>query len=274
MARGGNSMYKKQLYVGHNEAGNYDIPALAASGAHELVVSWDGLNKRRWRKLQEADIPMSISLNAFPRDKSCPMDPAAWPRLRKLIDKALDYTPVAIWLDHFRFGGHWETDKKKVAELHSSCAFCDQVDRPQELAKVAREVRRQMPPWVAMGYYAVPLLPSEHPEVIESLGQDHTQLAPYFEEVSPMLYHRMLGKPVEYISQYIDWLKQTTEAAILPILQLKDMPDSLPDTLHPKEIAAAYEQAKLSEPAGVAFFHWGHALEKKKTDTIQRLFTS
>lgn len=267
-------MHKKQLYVGHRQSSEYDIPALAASGAHELVVSWDGLTKRRWRKLQEADIPMSISLNAFPRDDSCPMDPSAWPRLRKMIDKVLDYTPVAVWLDHFRFGGHWETSKKKIGSLHASCAFCDQADRPRELVKVAREVRRQLPPWVAMGYYAVPLLPSEHPEVVESLGQDHAQLAPHFEEVSPMLYHRMLGKPVEYISEYVHWLKQATNAAVLPILQLKDMPDNLSDKLQHQEIAAAYEQAKLSEPAGIAFFHWGHALEKKKTAIVQQLFTS
>ena len=82
----------------------------------------------------------------------------------------------------------------------------------------------------------------------------------------------MIGRPVTYISEYVKWLSQETGKPVLPIIQIKDMPDDLEDKMSEEDITAAFGEAIKVPSAGVCFFWWNHALEKGKTEVISRLF--
>jgi hypothetical protein len=82
----------------------------------------------------------------------------------------------------------------------------------------------------------------------------------------------MIRRPVSYISEYVKWLSQKTKKPVLPIIQVKDMPDDLPDELSWDEIREVFNQARKLPSKGVSFFTWGHALEKGKTDLVRELF--
>ena len=87
-----------------------------------------------------------------------------------------------------------------------------------------------------------------------------------------MLYHRMINRPVSYILEYVEWIFQKTKKPVLPIIQVKDMPDNLPDKLSGEEIKQAFDEARKLPALGVSFFSWDHAVEKGKTELIRKLF--
>ncbi|MCH7951990.1 hypothetical protein IH980_04620 [Patescibacteria group bacterium] len=125
---------------------------------------------------------------------------------------------------------------------------------------------------IRLGYYAVPFKEKEHREWIGLLGQDHRVLSRVFDFVSPMLYHRMLGKPVRYIGEYVRYLNNfTIEARILPIIQVKDMPDDLPDELSLEDIEEVMQEALTPPSIGVALFTWDHVIEKGKVEGIKKI---
>lgn len=109
------------------------------------------------------------------------------------------------------------------------------------------------------------------PKIYSELGQDHCTIGKIFDLSSPMLYHRMIKQPVQYISEYTKWLFNTTGKPVLTIIQIKDMPDDLEDKMSEKEITQAFQEAARTPSEGVAIFWWQHALEKNKTQIISKL---
>lgn len=136
-----------------------------------------------------------------------------------------------------------------------------------DLAKYARSIVSRK-----IAYFAVPYKHTEYPEVSEKLGQDHCVLANIFDMVLPMVYHRMIGKPVDYIVEYTNYLKGLQiSSKILPIIQVKDIPDQLEDNLSLNEIQEAIELSIQPPSAGVAIFAWDHAIEKSKLEPVSKI---
>jgi len=261
----------KSLFV-EFRFGERSLKDLPDSGANHLIVAMNRLNKDYWQVLSKTDIKLSLSVNAFDHG-GCPLEPQAKAKLYQRIKKVLVFKPTEIWLDHFRFDGHWEAIKgKRIPGIHQECQRCRGQDRVKTLADIAREVKKGIPKNVGLGYFAVPFRDVEVPELVSGLGQDHRRLAEFFDLVSPMLYHRMIGKPIKYIHDYVVWLKNKTQKPTLPIIQVKDMPDELPDKLSEEEIVSAFKEAAKAPSVGVAFFCWDHAIEKGKTQIIKKLF--
>lgn len=86
-----------------------------------------------------------------------------------------------------------------------------------------------------------------------------------------MVYHRLLGRPVSYISAFTKYLSKLTAKPILPIVQVKDMPDHLPDQVTESILSQELAEAVRPPSVGVAWFSWDGAVEKGKTDLIGRL---
>ena len=82
----------------------------------------------------------------------------------------------------------------------------------------------------------------------------------------------MIRKPVSYISQYVTYLYKLTKKPVLPIIQVKDMPDDLADKLSRLEMKQAFQEATKPPSIGVAWFSWDGAVEKSKTQIISKLF--
>lgn len=252
-----------------------DLRGIENSGANHLIVSWsEGMDIDVWRKLKTEEFKLGLSVCVFGVD-GCPASVEAKKKLFEKLDKVLELGPEQIWLDHFRFDGSWELgENREIGNIHQECKWCGGKNRAGVLGEIAREIMSKCRGRTKVGYFAVPFLPSEVSDLADGLGQDHAVLGGIFDMVSPMLYHRMIWKPVGYISEYVKWLADIGCKSILPIIQVKDMPDNLQDDLSGKEINSAFGEAIKKPSEGVSFFWWTAALEKKKAEIIRKLFWS
>lgn len=256
-----------------------EIEGLDKSGANYLMIVGENLDRDLWQRLRNLGMTLSISFVAFDRG-GCPANPKAREKLLGRIECYLKFKPEALWLDHFRFDGHWESayvktsaDKGNIIPgIHQKCEWCKGKNRVEILSGLAKEVMEKVRDKAKVGYFAVPFKSEEVPEVVSGLGQDQAVLGKIFDMSSPMLYHRMIKRPVSYISEYVKWVHTQTSKPVLPIIQIKDMPDDLEDKLSEEEINQAFQEAKKPPSVGVAFFWWRHAIEKRKTRAIRTLF--
>lgn len=238
---------------------------LENSGANHLIVAQKPLNNRRWQQLKKLNVDLAISVNAFDHG-GCPANPQSLEILTNRLQKALSWGPKQIWLDHFRFDGHWESARGTISGVYRECKWCKGKDRAQFLAELAEKVVNLVGERAQVGYFAVPFKSDEMRQLVSELGQNHGVLGRIFDLSSPMLYHRMIRQPVSYISEYVKWISQKTEKPVLPIIQVKDMPDDLPDKLSWKELRQTFNEACKPPSIGVSFFSWDHAVEKEKTE--------
>lgn len=250
------------------------LEGIENSGANHLIVVNAGLNRDIWERLRRLNIDLGISVNAFGPD-GCPASPKAKEKLFNKLRNALQFQPKEIWIDHFRFDGHWEAiEGDKIRGIHPPCEFCVGKTRVDVLKETAQEVMDLVKDITKVRYFAVPFRDSEVPELTTGLGQDHLNLGRIFDMSSPMLYQQMIKKPTSYISEYVKWLSGITQKPVLPIIQVKTMPDDLEDTISEDVITSEFREATKDPSIGVCFFWWVHALEKGKTGIIKNLFSS
>lgn len=247
---------------------------LEESNANHLIVSEHGLNQENWGKLKKLGMTLSIAVDAFNKE-DCPAYPEAQKRLFEKIKVVLGYNPSEVWFDFFRFGGDCTTIEEAGINLaHQECEFCRGKGRKEIIKNLAQRVKENIEGKSKVGFFAGAFKDNESPALSEALGLDYSELGNIFDLSSPMLYHRMLGKPVDYIHEYTEWLTGRTGKPVLPIIQIKDMPDDLEDKMTQKDIEDAYQEAIKPPSLGVAIFWWKHALEKNKTGIISELFSS
>ena len=247
------------------------LSGIEDAGANHLIVVQDGLNQATWGKLRKLNIDLGISVNAFGSD-GCPANPEAQEKLFSKIKSALEFEPKEVWIDHFRFDGHWEaTSGDKIPGIHHNCEFCQNKNRILVLNETAHKVMDLVSGSTQVGYFAVPFkswaLPTE-------LGQAHFMLGRIFDLSSPMLYQQMIKKPTSYISEYVQWLSDVTKRPVLPIIQVKSMPDDLEDTITEDILTSEFTEAIKNPSLGVCFFWWPHVLEKNKAEIIKKLISS
>lgn len=255
-------------------ASSLERDCLEKSNANHLMVSEHGLNEGKWDVLKKLGVVLSIAIDAFNKE-DCPLDPQAKGRLFSKVSNILEFSPEEIWLDGFRFGGDCTTieEESGVKQAHQECKFCQGKDRKELINSLAREIKDKVAGKSKIGFFAVAFNDSESPNLSNALGLDYLTLGQILDISSPMLYHRMLGKPVEYIHEYVGWLAHKTGKPVLPIIQIKDMLDHLEDKMTEEEIRSAYREAIKPPSVGVAIFYWKHALEKGKTEVVSRLFS-
>lgn len=250
------------------------IEGLERSGTNHLIISGQGLDESNWQKLQSLGMELGISITAFKKEE-CPVNPEVQQKLFSEIEQALKFNPKEIWLDYFRFGGECTGINEKDVELiHQTCQWCEGKNRKDTILSLAEEVKQKIAGRSKFGLFAVAFKDEEVPNLAEALGLDYPKLGQIVDLFSPMVYHRMLGKPVEYISEYTQWLAQKAGKPVLPIIQIKDMPDDLEDKMSEEEITQAFHEAIKEPSGGVCFFWWQHALEKNKTGIIAKLFST
>lgn len=259
----------KSIYISPLETAS-----LHTSNANHLMVSEHGLDEGKWNALKKLGMILSIATDAFDKE-DCPLDPQAKGRLFSKVSNILEFSPEEIWLDRFRFGGDCTTIKEEsgVKQAHQECEFCQGKDRKEVINSLAREIKDKVAGKSKVGFFAVAFNDSESPNLSNALGLDYLTLGQILDISSPMLYHRMLGKPAGYIYEYTKWLTDRTRKPVLPIIQIKDMPDDLEDKMTQEDIKEAYQEAIKHPSLGVVVFWWKHALEKGKTEVVSRLFS-
>jgi len=92
------------------------------------------------------------------------------------------------------------------------------------------------------------------------IGQDVEELREYVDVFSPMVYHAMCGRPVEWISEIASWVWNKTGKEVLPMIQVAEIPRPLSE----REIELAIEAAISAKgSSGVIIFSFSHLNTKK-----------
>jgi hypothetical protein len=227
----------------------------------------------------------------------CPNQP--WLRAAKLkqIQRLVRrYGVDGVWLDFIRFPGRWEGRRPKLSQT-CFCPVCLRrftretgitlpsslsgpapkaqwilahhrrrfvkwkVDRIAEFAREARRVARKADPELVVGLFGVPWRVDEKGGAIRAiLGQDHKVLARHVDVISPMVYHRMVGRKVAWIGELTSHLHSLTGKPVLPVVQACSVPTRLSDD----EFIAAVRAALRPPSSGVIVFSAKHFFKEKR----------
>jgi uncharacterized lipoprotein YddW (UPF0748 family) len=268
--------------------GGYDSPAFMAAAHRAGLRVYAEFNcfagLRHWQ-----DFPHSRPLTAAgaplePIDGyygANPADPALRQgRWQALADLLRAYPVDGVWLDFIRWPGRWERpdpalpltsfDAATLAQFsqetgipgplraedilsqHRAAWTAWRIEQVRAWVAQARALVDQIRPSAALGLFSLPWLPADFDgAILNVIGQDVRLLAPYIDYFSPMVYHRMCGRPVNWIGEITAGQRALTGKPIIPIIQSIDHPDTLP----PDEYAEALQTA-LHHPdsAGVMIF--------------------
>ena len=160
-----------------------------------------------------------------------------------------------IWLDFIRFPLHWEQELRDdtPAPLESSFdshtlnrfATYANINIPDQSTSeivtwieshqqtqwidfkcsVITEFVYQVQQFIQASKKELPLginiVPASKPVRERLLGQRLSDLAPYVDYVSPMLYHQILGKSLAWITDTLDQLAEEAHTKLLPYIQVK-----------------------------------------------------
>ncbi len=249
-----------------------NIDGIQNTGANHLIVSGDGLNRENWHNLDLLGLDVGISLIAFEKG-ACPADPAAVKALLEKIEWVMQFSPGEVWLDYFRFGGDCSVlVDGKIPNVLAECPFCRGQDRVEVINRLLRQIRHNLGLNTKLGLFTVAVRDTEV-ENFGQLGLDYHQLGSLVDLTSPMLYQRMMGKSVEYIHPYIEWMAAVTGKPVMPIIQIKDMPDDLPDLMTEQDIRGVYAEAVKAPSVGVCIFCWNHVIEKYKQTMVEKILS-
>ncbi len=199
-----------------------------------------------------------------------------------------------IWLDFIRWPCHWEVvnprleftsfDKDTLEKFSRDTRIkLDSRDDPVGAALLLQDRYRaewdrwrcdQVTSWVAesrklidsyspntkLGLFGVPWIRDYDNAIITVIGQDYETLGQYIDVFSPMVYHKMCGRPVSWIGEVTGWMSETTGKNVMPIIQTVNTPGSL----SPGELGEATRSA-LEAPGsmGVIFYNLEGLNEQK-----------
>ncbi len=165
-----------------------------------------------------------------------------------------------VWLDFLRYPGRWEEKQPEIPDT-CYCPRCLKlfqiekgVDVPgnmttaeaadwihkhaeskwrqwkkEQITSFVREARSvvekvQTTKKIKLGVFLVPWTQGERQgAVLRQLAQDATQIAPYVDVLSPMVYYVMVGQPVEWVRDISEYFQDMAEKAVWPIIQSADV---------------------------------------------------
>jgi hypothetical protein len=104
---------------------------------------------------------------------------------------------------------------------------------------------------IRLGIFSVPWRRAEYNGALRAVaGQDLTSLARHVDVISPMVYHKLCGQPVEWIAEVVRDVQSWTNRPVLPVIQSLDRPDAMP----PEELHTALATALGASDGGVMIF--------------------
>ncbi len=235
---------------------------------------------------------------------ACPL--AHWwreQRLASIEHLVREHELDGLWLDFIRYPARWE---RPQPTLYQSC-FCDEsLARFEEFSGLTipegttdqcaawildealeqwaiwkcsviagfvgqiRAVVREARPQATLGLFSIPWGPEDLDNAIQRvIAQDFAELARDIDAFSPMLYHTMCGRPVEWIGEHTRYLAQVTGRSVIPIVQAIDQPTPMPSG----EFRRALLEGLAEPSAGVMMFRLEDVVEKREKYTaLQEIY--
>jgi len=124
---------------------------------------------------------------------------------------------------------------------------------------------------IKLGFFAVPWEEQEYGDAIKRIiGQDFESLSKIVGVLSPMLYHRMCGKPVEWVKKKVEYFWQYG-TPLLPLVQTENREGEL----KAEEFKSALQYAVQEPSQGVCIFFLDDLVKQpEKYEVARELFSS
>jgi uncharacterized lipoprotein YddW (UPF0748 family) len=232
----------------------------------------------------------------------CPTSEVLRERCLNSVKKLIELEVDGIWLDSLRYSStHWANQDPNIMDT----CYCDRclalfeeligepiegtnleekylhIDgsyyhewlefKSENVASMAREVRTLIDDSgkdIKLGFFAVPWEDREFGAGIKRIAaQDFGKLAEIVDVVSPMLYHKMVGKDVTWIKDMIEYFWQVGKP-FLPLIQTENIPTKLP----PEEFKQALEFASDGSSMGVCVFFLDDLIRESEKYNIVKSF--
>lgn len=236
----------------------------------------------------------------------CPTHPAVKTFRLENVKETLKHNIDGIWMDFIRYPTKWEEPVPVVIDT-CYCDRCltmfedyigENVHKPtteetvlfidgsyyyewiefktQQILSMVREVRELIDKhnknnnYVKLGIFVVPWREDEHSAGIKRiLGQDVVKMANYADVISPMLYHKMVNRSVEWINQMVNYYWEL-EKPILPLIQTEPKIHEITDS----EFAEALKTASRDPSDGVCIFFLKDLVKQKEKFKFAKEFFS
>jgi uncharacterized lipoprotein YddW (UPF0748 family) len=134
--------------------------------------------------------------------------------------------------------------------------------------EAAREVRA-IDPAIEVSVHVVPWAESVFDNaLVWNAAQDVTALSRHVDYLSPMIYHKLIGRPTDYIRTLTAELATKTKRKILPSIQTAEIVKE--GQLSADEFKQSLDNALASPSAGTLIFHWGELRPDEQAPALRR----
>jgi len=134
--------------------------------------------------------------------------------------------------------------------------------------EAAREVRA-VDPAIEVSVHVVPWAESVFDNaLVWNAAQDVTALSRHVDYLSPMIYHKLIGRPTDYIRTLTAELATKTKRKILPSIQTAEIVKE--GQLSADEFKQSLDNALASPSAGTLIFHWGELRPDDQAPALRR----
>lgn len=163
-----------------------------------------------------------------------------------------------IFLDYIRYPGFWETAKPDIPDtcycagclkkfqaerkikipagleakeaafwIRNNCPYEWMDWKKEQIEYFVREAKRilsENPRKITLGLFIVPWRKGEKNDAVSYLlAQDAFRLSEIADVISPMLYHKMCGRSVDWVGKMTRYYKETAGCEVWPIVQSHDL---------------------------------------------------
>ncbi len=133
----------------------------------------------------------------------------------------------------------------------------------------ANALIKEKRPNALTGLFGVPWREEDfHNAIHRIVGQDFQGLSSWVDVFSPMVYHRLLGRDVDWIATVTKSVKQQTNKQVWPIVQAMSQPDSL----SAEEFREALWTGASTSKTGVILFTAKYAQEEERWEDVKQVF--
>jgi len=295
------------VFGGYQDAG---LVAAAHAAGLLVYAEFGCFVRQQWWEMHPESRPLTAEGEPLPVVEwyagVTPSVPAVREGLLEQLGRLVrEHDVDGVWLDFIRWPSRWESPQPRLYQTSfdpiSLRLFRQEMglDLPEQepqaaaAAILARHAEawatwkcRQITSWVAqarqvvarharrpclLGRFGVPWHRNEREGAITRImGQDFAALGAHVDVFSPMVYHRMCGRPVSWIAEITEHIAQLSGRPVWPIIQTMSQPDALSDGEFAQAMDAALEAPGSS---GVVLYNLRGAAEEGRLDAIRRRFT-
>lgn len=199
-------------------------------GFDSIFTNHKNITDQVVESLKEKNFQIFIEIGIFPN--LCPNDKTIQQKKLQEIKNLIATWPIdGLWLDFIRFPFLWEIKNPEIESAYL-CSQCQDVkNRTGIISSFVAQVRsliNQSGKKLKLGMFSVPWREKDfNGAITKVLGQDFKDLSKYIDIFSPMVYHKMCGKHLDWIHQTVNYMAKITHKPILPIIQTEDKPEKI-----------------------------------------------